>query len=187
MKKVYCELKNGGAYTGHQITNNGSFKIEMTIDSINFKTSYICGTFKIYNLTRHHELISTYFEGEIVGRVYPFDYNKYFNKNISKDQEEKHWRIFPEWKQEYITNPNLYNPETNKYLYLRVKEIFILPDPNVTNIPGASIEGLYYFCYYKAKDVFAGFYYFKDAHSISTQYIILEGIKKNTFASYEIR
>lgn len=161
-------LENGAVYSGEQLTNSGSFKIEMKIDSVDMSQEYMYGTFKIHNLTDKYDLLSSFFESVIVGNKY-----KFTEDNLD-DTDTVHWGMFPEWRNE-ILNPEYIINESD-YIYMKIKELFLLPDPKVKSIPGASIDGFYYCCYYKKLDCFAGHYYFKNSTNQVSQQILLERV-----------
>lgn len=141
-------LDNGSSYTGKQTTGNGSFRIDMKVNSFNIKQGYLCGTFTIYNLTSEHSVLKTYFEGRLVGP----------NDMSNTTQDKKCWARFPTWKKDIQNKSLVYDPFNSKYLYLRIKELFLLPNPKIRKVSGASIDGYYYCCYYKRSDTFGGFY-----------------------------
>ncbi|KAK6089589.1 hypothetical protein P3W45_001471 [Vairimorpha bombi] len=167
-------LVDGAVYSGEQLSTSGSFKIEMKIDKIDMLEERMCGTFSIYNLTSENDKLSTYYESAIIGNKHSF-YNKYEDK----ETDELHWRMFPEWKTEILKNKE-YDIKKSGFLYLRMKELFILPDPNVESVEGASIEGYYYCCYYKKLDFFSGHYFYKSDKSQLSEQILLERVYKRT-------
>ncbi|KMV66421.1 vacuolar import and degradation protein [Encephalitozoon cuniculi EcunIII-L] len=165
-------LENGARYRGEQLTNGGSFKIEMNIDVVDIQQELICGTFEIHNLTDRYELLTTYFEGEIIGNIYPFTTEEYSMTN----PDIIHWKLFPEWRGEYVYKPGSYNIKKSNFMYIKIKELFLLPDPRLKSIPGASIDGHYYCCYYKNLDCFAGHYYYKNTSNLISQQVLLDRV-----------
>lgn len=163
-------LESGSKYKGEQLTNNGSFKIEMKIDFVDLNQEYICGTFDIFNITDNHDLLTTYFEGKIMGKT------QYLSDScLSLNQTDiAHWSLFPEWRAEHTKSQKLYDIENSDYIYIKIKEMFMLPDPNVKYIPGASIDGYYYCCYYKQLDFIAGHYFYNNSSNLVSQQMMLE-------------
>lgn len=161
-------LESGARYSGEQLTNGGSFRIEMIVDIVDTEQEFVCGTFEIHNISDRHELLTTYFEGEIVGNIYPFTREACSVAN----PDIIHWRLFPEWKREYMDGA--YSIADSDFLYIKIKELFLLPDPMRTAVPGASIDGHYYCCYYKALDCFAGHYYYKNTSNLISQQVLLD-------------
>ncbi|KAF9763112.1 Glucose-induced degradation protein 4 like protein [Nosema granulosis] len=181
---MYMGLERGAIYSGEQLTNSGSFKIEMKIDSVDFDQEIMYGTFQIHNLTDKYELLSSFFESVMMGNKYEF---------AGDETDTVHWGMFPEWRNELKkqrerpihNNKNKhdlasYKIKESDFIYLKIKELFLLPDPNLKSIPGASIDGYYYCCYYKKLDCFAGHYYFKNATNQVSQQILLERVFKKT-------
>lgn len=157
-------LEEGAYYAGEQTTSNGSFKIDMKVNKFSLSQSFLCGTFKIYNLTSQYSILKTYFEGEMIGTNYPFD---------QREDDLYHWERFPTWNRSFVDMPHTYNPYCDKHLYLRIKELFLLPDPTVDKISGASIDGFYYCCYFKNTDSFGGFYQVAGPCRHGTQQLVL--------------
>lgn len=159
-------LEMGALYSGEQLTNTGSFKIEMKIDSIDLDQEIMYGTFQIYNITDKYELLSSFFESIIIGSKHSFN---------ETESDTVHWGMFPEWRS------NISNINNSEFIYMKIKELFLLPDPKIKSIPGASIEGFYYCCYYKKLDCFAGHYYFENSTNQVSQQILLERVhQKNS-------
>ncbi|KAK1349020.1 vacuolar import and degradation protein [Hamiltosporidium tvaerminnensis] len=175
-------IENGAFYEGEQMTPTGPFKIDMKVELIQLRQGFLCGVFRIYNLTKEHDLLITYFEGEIMGT-----YTNPFLPALTSEAEDDilHWNKFPEWELNYISEPESYDYEANNFLYIKIKERFLLPDPSIKNIPGASIEGLYYCRYSKQKDFFSGFYFYKNYTSNTSQHLKLQRTKKRTAEYYE--
>lgn len=70
---------------------------------------------------------------------------------------------------------------------MRIKELFLLPDPSVKTIPGASIDGYYCCSYDKVKDKFEGFYMYEWVRMIKEQEIVLESAERRRFGSCDFR
>jgi glucose-induced degradation protein 4 len=172
-------LENGAKYKGEQLTNGGSFKVEMTIDVIDLGQEFLCGTFEIHNLTDKYELLTTYFEGEIMGNLYPFTEEECSSSN----PDIIHWGLFPEWRTEYAYNKDAYDIKGSNFLYIKIKELFLLPNPKLRSVPGASIDGHYYCCYYKNLDCFAGHYYYKNTSNLVSQQLLLDRATSRTSKS----
>lgn len=167
-------LKNGSSYTGKQTTGVGSFDIDMKVSAFNFEQGYLCGTFTVHNLTSEHNLLRTYFEGQLIGIT-----------NTALLNEIKYWTKFPCWKSEFEDGSPSYNPFKSKYLYLKIKELFLLPNPRIESVNGASIDGFYYCCYNKMSDSFGGFYQVAGTCKHGTQQIFLVRKKEKVSQSYE--
>ena len=53
---------------------------------------------------------------------------------------------------------------TNKdVLFMRWKEIFLVPDHRIYHIPGTSYEGFYYICFEKSTSKIYGYYYHRSS------------------------
>lgn len=160
MDSWHFGLENGSKYEGEQKTHTGPFKIDMKVDVFDLSQFFMCGTFKIFNLTKQHDIIHTYFECEIVDS----------EKRFRETGEMTHWATFNEWKDDFMER---YDPLGASLLFMRIKELFLLPDPSVKHIPGASIDGYYYCIYNKQSDSFKGFYYYESCRAQPTQKIVL--------------
>lgn len=169
-------LKTGALYTGEQTTTSSFFRIDMSIDKLIFFDSLMCGSFTIYNLTPNIKTIKTYFEGQIIGDKYKFSDNP---------DDIHYWARFYEWKHKYIDFPDSYNPKNSNFLYIKIKEMFLLPEFKNVHLSSASIDGYYYCCYHKKTDSFKGFYQIKDTGKNGTQEIFLTRINSRLTQSYQ--
>ncbi|KAM0688298.1 GID complex subunit 4 [Conglomerata obtusa] len=169
-------IENGAYYSGEQSTNSGSFKIDMKINFFDLDQAFLSGTFKIHDLTPYHSILNTYFEGKLIGTHNSFTEN---------DNDPDQWVKFTKWSRSFINSKQNYDINKSKYLYIKIKEQFLLPDPKVTSVQGASIEGCYYCCYYKSLDCFAGFYACGDKHIHTAQQIVLVRTSERTSQAYE--
>lgn len=176
MRNVLLNIENGAKYTGEQSTSYGSFKIDMKVNLFDIDEAFLSGEFCIHDLTPYHSILNTYFEGRLIGTHYPFGEGK---------NDAKQWIKFNKWNEKFLVDQSAYDIYGSNYLYIKIKEQFLLPDPKVTRIKGASIEGSYYCCYYKNLDCFAGFYACGDSHIHATQQIILARTKERMSQAYE--
>ncbi|EEQ81902.1 hypothetical protein NCER_101488 [Vairimorpha ceranae BRL01] len=158
-------FENGSKYVGEQLSIDNSFCIEMKIDNINYVEEVLCGTFKIYNSDKTYIKLSTYFEALIIGNLHPF-----YTEETGEDKE--YWKRLPGYSDSYSF-------KYSNYIYLKMKELFILPDASY-NTSDASIDGCYYCCYCKNLDCFIGHYLYKNENRNLSQEILLERINERT-------
>ncbi|KAM0673778.1 GID complex subunit 4 [Gurleya vavrai] len=147
----------------------------MKVNLFDLEQSFLSGTFRIHNLTPFHSILNTYFEGKLIGMQHSFTENR---------EDPDNWRRFKKWNSEYATGNATYDINESRHLYIKIKEQFLLPDPKITSVQGASIEGCYYCCYYKSLDCFAGFYACGDKRVHTAQQIILVRVRSRTSEEY---
>jgi len=174
-------LESGARYRGNQLSSGGSFTIEMVIDAVDQQQEIVCGTFEIHNISDKYELLTTYFEGEMAGSIYPFT----TEPPSATNPDIIHWKLFPEWRMEYANAGSAYDIANSDFVYIKIKELFILPDPKSRSIPGASIDGHYYCCYYRNLDCFAGHYYYRNTSNFVSQQVLFDRVFSRVSRGWE--
>ncbi|CDK29389.1 unnamed protein product [Kuraishia capsulata CBS 1993] len=127
----------------------------------------MCGFLTIHGLTELHPEITTFFKGEIVGPKFSFFTDRdSWGSNYRNDLQ--HWGRFPSFRKlDFNTENDSANEEiyrnylNSEYLYMRWKEVFLVPDASVKDIRGASFAGFYYVCFNQLTGSVSGLYFHK--------------------------
>ena len=184
---------------GYQKSGKSCYNVEIEIKHINLKDSFICGYLKIKGLTDDWPQLCTFFEGEIIGEKHAFVTRKWeADENIDK----QHWTRFPSFQKskQLMTNFNeesfIYNHTDHDYIYMRWKELFLVPDHRIKSISGASFAGFYYIAFQKSTGSIQGIYFHHNRYSFSLahlffsewfQQLSLEYIPTQDWGSWEFR
>ncbi|CCF57922.1 hypothetical protein KAFR_0D02740 [Kazachstania africana CBS 2517] len=184
-------------FTGYQISGFKKYQVNVTINTINLPNlnehtvvtePHITGFLTIKGLTNNHPEISTFFESFVVtDNNFGFmssswgnlDQLENFKSNNEIDME--HWLNFPQFKKiSLMSNNSNYIPNyiNQRYIFMRWKEKFLIPDAFINNVEGASYDGFYYIVHDQILGTFQGFYYHKDAEKF--QQLELVPIQSNT-------
>lgn len=122
-----------------------------------------------------HPILSTFFEAEIVGSKYSF-YTPHPSWNTNPLSDLDHWGRFPSLRalkhcrsksKGKDQKDSLIPPEVPNYasllnrgrIYMRWKERFLVSDPDVKSVQGASFDGFYYISFSHATGAISGIYY----------------------------
>lgn len=154
-------LYNGSSFSGCQKSKKESYEVNVRIKHVDFENSYLCGYLCINHLTQDHPSLTTFFEGEIVSKQYPFLTKKW---ETTEEIDRAHWSMFEGFEQKYSNSFNLdsfdYDElENSDYIYMRWKEHFLVPDHTIKHVEGASYAGFYYICYSKLTSSIRGYYF----------------------------
>jgi hypothetical protein len=107
-------------------------------------------------LTESHPQLTTFFTGEIIGQEYGFQTGERFG--ATENDDFRHWNRFEQFRRPTtrgdIVPPQLFfrDPQPDKsrgetrardrdFMFLRIKERFLVPDHRVRDISGASFAG----------------------------------------------
>jgi hypothetical protein len=155
-------LKPGSRFVGTQQSDRQVYDVEVQIQHVDMKESFVCGYLRIQGLTDDHPTLTTYFEGEIIGTKYTFQtQHEEWGSNEKTDMQ--HWGRFPAWKplasQARGPNFSYKNFAQRENIFMRWKEYFLVPDHRVRTISGASFEGFYYICFNQVSGSISGIYY----------------------------
>ncbi|KAE9981446.1 hypothetical protein EG328_011597 [Venturia inaequalis] len=166
-------LKPGSRFVGSQQSDRQIYEVEVQIQHVDMKESFICGYLRIQGLTDDHPTLTTYFEGEIIGTKYTFE-TRHEEWGSSENTDMQHWGRFPAWKplasQARVSNFSYKNYAQRENIFMRWKEYFLVPDHRVRTISGASFEGFYYICFNQVSGSVSGIYF----HAKSEKYQQLE-------------
>ncbi|XP_065317956.1 glucose-induced degradation protein 4 homolog isoform X2 [Gordionus sp. m RMFG-2023] len=157
-------LYSGAKYQGHQKSKGNCYDVEVILQNVDDEMSYLCGYLKIKGLTLEYPKLTTFFDGEIISKKYPFLTRKW---EADEEVDKKHWGKFLNFYQ-YAKNFNSddfdYDDlKKSDYVYMRWKEHFLVPDHTIKEINGASFAGFYYICFQKSTSTIEGYYYHRSS------------------------
>ncbi|ODV86283.1 hypothetical protein CANARDRAFT_181382, partial [[Candida] arabinofermentans NRRL YB-2248] len=165
--KVSSFLKPSSSFIGSQQSGRSTYEVRVDLKEVDLKRSYLCGFLTIHGLTETHPQITTFFKGEIIGPHHSF-YTLNESWGSNKRNDLQHWGRFPSWRSlEFnpdndLDNLDIYNNSlNNEFLYMRWKEVFLVPDAKVKDIRGASFAGFYYVCFNQLTGYISGLYFHK--------------------------
>ncbi|KAF7244239.1 hypothetical protein EG68_10354 [Paragonimus skrjabini miyazakii] len=156
-------LHDGAVFKGSQKSKGKEYEVEVTIQSVQVAEKWLCGYLKMDNLTKTNASLLTYFEGEIISRLYPFITGKW---DATVETDIAHWTkiatdsLLDNFEEDSFDYSQL---EKSDLIFMRWKEKFLLPDPRVKEVDGASYAGFYYIGLRKSTGEITGFYYHFDS------------------------
>ncbi|SCU86033.1 LADA_0D11804g1_1 [Lachancea dasiensis] len=138
---------------------------------------HITGFFSIYGLTAHQPEITTFFEGFAVTENLGFLSSSVpahlADLTATDGIDLEHWLSFPAFKEMCSQNGVLSAVVDGahrhsdylhqRFIFMRWKERFLVPDAELGSVEGASYEGYYYIVHDQFTGNILGFYYHKDA------------------------
>jgi hypothetical protein len=158
-------LCSGAKFSGFQSSSSANddsrYEVSVELQYVDLKNSHLCGYLNISNLTQEYPELTTFFEAEIIdGSRCSFLTRKW---EADEDIDRSHWTKFPGF------NPSMemllqdrsleYEFPSSRYVFMRWKELFLVPDHHVDSINGASYEGFYYACADLENETIEGYYY----------------------------
>ncbi|MES1904356.1 MAG: GID complex subunit 4, VID24 [Paramarteilia canceri] len=150
----------GAHFSGTQRTKGRSHPVTVVIHDIRYEQNYVCGYLTIKGLTVEYPILTTFFDGEIIGPDVDFLTRKW---QADFDTDLKHWGKFKEFEKYKKKFENceldLNTIDRSKFLFMRWKEKFLVPCHHLNSIPGASFAGFYYICLDLEKATISGYYY----------------------------
>lgn len=182
-------LYSGSKFHGSQKSKGSCYEVEVVLQHVDLENSYLCGYLKIKGLTEEYPMLTTFFDGEIISKRYPFLTRKW---DADEEVDRKHWSRFLSFHQSYSKSFNqdefdydeLSNSQ-NDYVYMRWKELFLVPDHTIKDICGASFAGFYYICFQKSTASIEGYYYHRSSEMF--QSLSLNHVKETSTSVYEFR
>ena len=137
-------LQPGALLVGTQSSDKGSaFEVTVKVLSSSLADGRISGRLTILGLTGEDTLISTLFDGEIVGPKHSFFTGGRFDTDSAIDRQ--HWTRFPTFAPYAATGLDVRPGAGDRVLFCRFKERFIIDDDwRQSSRPGLSYSGLYY-------------------------------------------
>jgi len=179
-------LYNGSRFQGSQKSKGNSYEVEVVLQHVDEENSYLCGYLGIKGLTEEFPTLTTFFDGEIISKKYPFLTRKW---DADEDVDKKHWSKFNAFHQYAKTfNSDTFSYENLKetdYVFMRWKEHFLVPDHTIKDISGASFAGFYYICFHKSAATIEGYYYHRNSEWY--QSLTLKHVPEHSIQIYEFR
>lgn len=176
----YCPIRSIRVLISHLI-----------LQHVDEENSYLCGYLKIKGLTEEFPTLTTFFDGEIISKKYPFLTRKW---DADEDVDKKHWVctylsmtiailglspivltfllfLLQSKFESFCQYAKTFNSDTFDYealkgtdfVFMRWKEHFLVPDHTIKDINGASFAGFYYICFQKSAATIEGFYYHRSS------------------------
>ncbi|KAI8340592.1 vacuolar import and degradation protein-domain-containing protein [Chlamydoabsidia padenii] len=179
-------LHCGSKFTGVQKGSTSNYDVTVDIQHVDLKNDVLYGYLHVTGLTTLPPKITTFFEGEIIGRKHSFLTRKW-HADLSVDS--KHWKRFPSFTPyaDTFNDDNFtYDPFDHDFIYMRWKEKFLVPNHHVNSIDGASYAGFYYICYQRSTNSIKGFYYCRN-NIEWFQELTLSHVLRRQFESFEFR
>ncbi|CAH8490490.1 unnamed protein product [Dicrocoelium dendriticum] len=161
-------LHDGAVFKGSQTSKGKEYDVEVTIQLVQPAKKWLCGYLKMDNLTKANASLTTYFEGEIISRLHPFITGKW---DASIETDISHWKRiadngwFDDFQEDNFDYSQLGKSDT---IYMRWKEKFLLPDPKIKEVDGASYAGFYYIGLKTSTGEISGFYYHFDSEKFQS-------------------
>ncbi|CAD7091129.1 unnamed protein product [Hermetia illucens] len=179
-------LYNGSKFQGYQKSKGNSYDVEVVLQHVDEENSFLCGYLKITGLTFEFPTLTTFFDGEIISKRYPFLTRKW---EADEDVDRGHWGKFEAFSS-YVSTFNSDNFDYDSlaksdYVFMRWKEHFLVPDHTIKDINGASFAGFYYICFTKSKGKMEGYYYHRTSELF--QSIELKHVPESCIQIYEFR
>ncbi|CCK68602.1 glucose-induced degradation complex subunit VID24 KNAG_0B01550 [Huiozyma naganishii CBS 8797] len=178
-------LKSKMSYTGYQISGYKKYQVSVELQTVDFPVGqrrdsqvlqpHMTGFLTIKGLTNNHPEISTFFDCyAVTSNKFGFLSSSWGDTPIaqcfaaSEQTDMVHWLNFPAFKQLEMANRDKqvnYVPDylNHRYIFMRWKEKFLVPDPFVNSVEGASYDGFYYIVHDQYTGNIQGFYYHEDA------------------------
>lgn len=103
--------------------------------------------------------------------------------------DRKHWNKFSSF-QSYSKsfNDDRFDYDYLKnsdHVFMRWKELFLVPDHTIRDISGASFAGFYYICFQKSTSTIEGYYYHRSSEWY--QSLMLNHLDEHSTSAYEFR
>lgn len=179
-------LYNGSKFRGFQKSKGNSYEVEVVLQHVDEANSYLCGYLKITGLTFEFPTLTTFFDGEMISKKYPFLTRKW---DADEDVDRKHFgkfAAFVDYQKNFNSDDFDYDAlEKSDYVFMRWKEHFLVPDHKIKDINGASFAGFYYICFQKSRAVMEGYYYHRSSEWY--QSLTLEHVPESCIQIYEFR
>ncbi|AET38957.1 glucose-induced degradation complex subunit VID24 Ecym_3474 [Eremothecium cymbalariae DBVPG len=181
-------LKPLMAFQGYQISGYKKYQVHVLLQTVELPamqhasmstTPHVTGFLTIRGLTNQHPEITTFFESFAVNGTIGFLSSSIPQELADYKSSDKvdleHWLNFPSFKELCMKNDSSTMSDimegtythsdylSQRYVFMRWKEKFLVPDDEVGNVEGASYDGYYYIVHDQIKGNILGFYYHKDA------------------------
>ncbi|KAJ2685120.1 GID complex subunit 4, VID24 [Coemansia spiralis] len=179
-------LYSGSKFSGTQSNGTRSYVVTVTLKYVDMGVPELCGHFTIRGLTNELPKLTTYFDAQIVGSSSNSFVTNQWDATV--DTDRTHWSFFPAFRQHrnrFDCNDFKYRLSmADKYIFMRWKERFVVPNYKLSRISGASYDGFYYVCYDREEASITGYYFHRDSDHY--QCLKLAHTKQASFAHFEL-
>jgi hypothetical protein len=156
------QSQEGLSDTGAHLANY-QCPVVVTIQDCDLDSYRFSGFFEIQNLSADAEYLCTFFEAEICGPRFPLLTRKW---DTDEYVDSTHWSKFSGFapyrdvfnEDAFTVQP--YAPES-RYMFMRWKELFLVPDHRVQQVSGASFNGFYYIQFDRLTGDIDGYYFYE--------------------------
>ncbi|KAI7901817.1 vacuolar import and degradation protein-domain-containing protein [Cokeromyces recurvatus] len=180
-------LYAGSMFYGTQKCGSASYEVNVELLNVDMKESTLCGYLNIKGLTSEFPELTTFFQAEVIGPKYSFLTRKW---QADQQSDLLHWKKFSSFKPYIDTFSQddfvFDSKEDDDFIYMRWKEIFLVPNHHVSSIHGASFDGFYYICYQRSTNIIKGYYFYRH-HKDWFQELNLNHVSDHGFANFEFR
>ncbi|AAS51590.2 ADL330Wp [Eremothecium gossypii ATCC 10895] len=175
------------AFQGYQISGYKKYQVHVLLQTVALPaegcaaatTPHVTGFLTIRGLTNQHPEITTFFESFAVNDTVGFLSSSMppeLAEYKSSDRVDlEHWLNFPSFKELCMAGGGTTVADimdghythrdylARRFVFMRWKEKFLVPDEEVGAVEGASYDGYYYIVHDQVTGSVLGFYYHKDA------------------------
>ncbi|KAJ2742851.1 GID complex subunit 4, VID24 [Coemansia sp. BCRC 34301] len=179
-------LYSGSKFSGTQSNGTRSYTVTVTLKYVDMGVPELCGHFTIRGLTNELPKLTTFFDAQIVGSSSNSFVTSQWDATV--DTDRTHWSFFPAFRQHrsrFDCSDFKYRlSASDKYIFMRWKERFVVPNYKLSRINGASYDGFYYVCYDREDASITGYYFHRDSDHY--QCLKLSHTKQTTFSHFEL-
>ncbi|KAJ2347661.1 hypothetical protein IWW50_001105 [Coemansia erecta] len=180
------DLYSGSRFSGTQSNGARSYIVTVLLKYVDMGVPELCGHFTICGLTNDLPKLTTYFDAQVVGTdKYSFITNQW---DASIDTDRTHWGFFPAfrpYRNRFDGRDFAYRLKmSDRFVFMRWKERFVVPNYKLSRINGASFDGFYYVCYDRVEGTITGYYYHKDSDQY--QCLKLSHTRQTSFSHFEL-
>lgn len=186
-------LRPGARFRGKQSSVDQNYDVTVTLKAVDMASSTLGGYLEIAHLTDSYPKLTTYFDGEIVDNVrFSFVTAAERAWGTTEKTDAAHWAKFGAFRP-YTRHvrgcrggsggssagggavggaPAPLKPwKERAHIFMRWKERFLIPNHDVSSLPGASYEGFYYICFDQLQGDISGIYYHQNSEKYGHVYI----------------
>ncbi|KAJ2683160.1 GID complex subunit 4, VID24 [Coemansia sp. RSA 1285] len=179
-------LYSGSRFSGSQSNGTRSYVVTVDLKYVDMGVPELCGHFTIRGLTNELPRLTTYFDAQIIGTAgHSFITNQW---DATVDTDRTHWSFFPAFRQHrssFDCSDFAYKLGlSDRYVFMRWKERFVVPNYKLNRINGASYDGFYYVCYDREEESITGYYYHRDSDHY--QCLKLNHVAQTSFSHFEL-
>lgn len=183
----------GGAGNGTR-----AYNVHVQLQTVDLQQDYLCGYLTIDELTDQYPRLTTYFDGDIIAGL--SNRHSFATHRWGADEtiDAEHWRKFAPFRATmdhgesvsvrqmddmFRIDAKQIQERKVRYLFMRWKEQFLVPDHRVRSVQGASYDGFYYIMYDLQADQLEGYYYHDSSER--NQHLQLRPIGRERSSSFD--